>query len=67
MNENNNFNAAIVNEKGIIENVLVFNSEEIMHDFGAKRLAPGQGIEEYNTLHKKEILLNEIQMAVDDI
>lgn len=68
------FNAAIVNEEGIIENVLVFNSEEIMHDFGAKRLAPGQGIgdkyispEEYNTLHKKEILLNEIQMAVDDI
>lgn len=48
-------NAAIVNNEGIIENVLIFDDEETMKEFGAVRLADGQGIgDKYMTPEEAE-------------
>lgn len=67
--DTNLFDAAIVNNDGIIENILVFDNEETMKEFGALRLASGQGIgdvymtpEEYES-EKQKALLKGILLA----
>lgn len=75
MDANENlFDAAIVNEDGIIENVLVFDNEDTMREFGAKRLAEGQGIgdvymtpEEYATQRQKDQLKSTLTNQFDTI
>lgn len=68
------FNAAIVNEEGIIENILVFDNEETMKEFGALRLAKGQGIgdkyvtpEEYVVDEQNREIRNLILNIINDI
>lgn len=70
----NLFDGAIVNEEGIIENVLVFDNEDTMHEFGALRLAEGQGIgdvymspEDYAKKIQKEQLHNTIIDEINQI
>lgn len=75
MEENKNlFDGAIVNEEGVIENVLVFDNEDTMYEFGAKRLAEGQGIgdiymtpEDYAKRQQQEALHATIANSIDDI
>lgn len=71
--DENLFDAAIINEEGIIENVLVFDNEDTMHEFGALRLAEGQGIgdtymtpEEVQVLKEKAGLQNLIMAGIGE-
>lgn len=68
------FDAAIVNEDGVIENVLVFDNEDTMREFGAYHLAPGQGIgdiyvtpEEYETQRQKDELHNLVKGGIMEV
>lgn len=63
------FDAAIVNEAGIITNVLVFHDEQTMKDFGALLLSPGQGIgDKYITPEEYAVQqeLNTFRKLVDE-
>lgn len=60
MQENNNvFTAAIINEDGIIENVLIFDNEDTMREFGAKHLAEGQGIGDIYITPEEYIIMQQ--------
>lgn len=73
MNENL-FNAAILNEEGIIENIVVFDNEETMKEFNAVRLAYGQRIgdkyivpEVYEIARQKRILNDIIDFGISQV
>lgn len=57
--DKNLFDAAIVDENGIITNILVFDNKETMHEFGALRLAPRQRIGD-KYIEPKEPSLSDI-------
>ena len=75
MYENENlFNGAILDENGVIINVLVFDNEDTMREFNALRLADGQGIgdkymtpAEYKAFVDKNALQREVQNVVDEV
>lgn len=67
------FNAAIV-ENGIIVNILVFDNEATMRDFGALPIADGQGIgdeymtpEEYTEKQTRERMMNYVEDIVESV
>lgn len=66
----NLFNGAIVDENGVITNVLVFDNEDTMREFNALKLADGLGIgDEYMTPeeYKTYIAKLEVKNMIDQI
>lgn len=71
MSENENlFNGAIVDENGIITNVLVFDNEDTMREFNALKLVSDLGIgDTYMTPeeYKKHIAKMELKNMINQI
>lgn len=70
----NIFDAAIINDTGIIENIIVFDNEETMKEFGALKLDAGQKIgdkyiapEECENIRQKRILKEIIQTGILEV
>lgn len=65
------FDAAIVDESGIITNILVFDNEDTMHEFGALRFAEGLRIgdkfEEPKKESVQEIFAALVGSGIDEI
>lgn len=61
------FNAAIVNEEGIITNILVFDNEETMREFNAFPISDNQRIGDKYVAPKEKTIEDAIKSVFDEI